>query len=70
MSQIDGDPEGVQALKALASENRDYLKFLLTEAKTSIDHTVAFSSKAGVKYVLKVHAEGKMEVVRAGVPAP
>ncbi len=55
--QVVGDPEGVAALKALAAEHRDYLKFLITEAKSSSDHVAAFRTADNVRWEVVFHPE-------------
>jgi hypothetical protein len=47
-----GDPDGLAALKVLQERNRDYLKFLIQEAKTVFEHHVDFKSESGVKFRL------------------
>lgn len=61
--QVVGDPEGVAALKALAAEHRDYLKFLLTEAKSATGHTASFRAADGTRWEVVLHPErGDIEV--------
>jgi hypothetical protein len=68
--KVTGDPRGVEELKALTLENRDFLKFLLAEARTSSDHAAPFTGKNGVRYLLKANlATGQLEVTPAPVPA-
>ena len=63
MERISGDPEGIAALKQMAATHREFLKYLLTEARTNSDHTATFQSDAGDKWVLKLDlATGKLEV--------
>ena len=47
-----GDPEGLTALRALQERNRDYLKFLIQEAKTVFEHHVDFKSEQGTMFRL------------------
>ena len=47
-----GDPDGLTALRALQERNRDYLKFLIQEAKTVFEHHVDFKSEQGVQFRL------------------
>jgi hypothetical protein len=49
---LRGDPDGLAALKALQEHNRDYLKFLIQEAKTVFEHHVDFKAEGGVKFRL------------------
>ena len=69
MDKIGGDPAGIAALKALVAENRDYLRFLLGEAKTNVDHTAPFTGPDGVKYLLRADpVSGRLEISRADRP--
>jgi hypothetical protein len=64
--ELQGDPDGIQALKSLHAGNKDFLKFLIQEAKSNVDHTAPFSSPDGKKWLLKFDARtGNLEV--AGV---
>ena len=51
--QLSGDADGLVALKALQEKNRDYLKFLITEAKTVFEHHVDFKAENGAQFRLK-----------------
>ncbi len=67
--QVVGDVEGVAALKALAAEHRDYLKFLITEAQSSTDHTATFKAADETRWQVKFHPEsGNLEVRRITAP--
>ncbi len=67
MAKIEGDPQAVEALKAVIADNKDYLRFLLGEAESSVDHSATFTGKDGVKYRLQFDpASGRLEVL----PAP
>ena len=37
-----GDEEGIAALKRMKEERLEYLKYLLTEARTNVDRTTTF----------------------------
>ena len=50
---LTGDPEGLQALKELGKEQKDTVKFLITEAKTSADRTADFAGLDGRKWKLR-----------------
>jgi hypothetical protein len=64
--QVVGDPDGVAALKELSSRNRDFLKFLLQEARSSSDHQASFSAADGTRWTLRLDlASGDLEVQRA-----
>jgi len=49
---LTGDAEGVAALKAFQEGNRDYLKFLIQEARTVFEHQVDFKSSDGAQFRL------------------
>ena len=49
---MKGDPDGLTALRRLQESNRDYLKFLIQEAKTVFEHHVDFKSEAGIYFRL------------------
>jgi hypothetical protein len=50
---MKGDPDGLAALKALQERNRDYLKFLIQEAKTVFEHHVDFKAEDGAWFRLR-----------------
>ncbi|HTE55782.1 MAG TPA: hypothetical protein VK698_33235 [Kofleriaceae bacterium] len=64
--RLVGDAEGIAALRKMVDSNREYLKFLLAEAGSSIDHTAKFRDPDGVRWQL-VHnlVSGEIEVRRA-----
>jgi len=47
--KLTGDPEGIAELKALKESKLEYLKYLITEAKTNFDNTARFKSQDGTK---------------------
>ena len=49
---LTGDPDGLAALKALQEGNREYLKFLIQEARTVFEHQVDFKSAEGAQFRL------------------
>jgi hypothetical protein len=49
---LTGDPEGLAALKALQEGNRDYLKFLIQEARSVFEHHVDFKNAQGAQFRL------------------
>jgi len=49
---LTGDPAGLAALKAMQESNRDYLKFLIQEAKTVFEHHVDFKDGGGAQFRL------------------
>lgn len=64
--QLVGDPEGVAALKELAQSSREFLKFLISEAQTSVNHTAPFSGPDGTKWQLVLKpGSSDLEVQRA-----
>ena len=63
---LRGDPEGIQALKAVAAADKAYLKFLLTEAQSNSDLSARFTAKDGSQWIVKVDPrEGHIDVQRA-----
>jgi hypothetical protein len=42
-----GNPEGVLELKKIREERKEYLKFLITEAKTSFSRSATFKGSDG-----------------------
>jgi hypothetical protein len=63
--RLVGDPDGIAALKQLVAEHRDYLKFLIAEARSASDHRAPF--KAGDdrwELLLKLDS-GDLEIRRA-----
>ena len=62
--KLTGDPEGIAVLKALHQQDKEYLKFLVGEAKSNTDLKATFKSKEGKKYVLRLDlATGDLEVM-------
>ena len=49
---LTGDPAGMAALKSFQEANRDYLKFLIQEARTVFEHQVDFKSPGGAQFRL------------------
>jgi len=50
--KMNGDPQGIEELKAMSRTKMDYVKYLVTEAKTNFDHTAHFKSQDGKKFKL------------------
>lgn len=50
--QLTGDETGIAALHELKTTNKDYLKFLIQEARTVFGHRVDFKGKDGSAWVL------------------
>ena len=63
--RLVGDPDGIAALKAMAADKRDYMKFLIAEAGSNSDRTAPFKGKDGERWQLVVLASGDLEVRRA-----
>ena len=49
---LTGDPAGLAALKAMQEGNREYLKFLIQEAKSVFEHHVDFKGEGGAAFRL------------------
>ena len=49
---LTGDPAGLAALKAMQESNREYLKFLIQEARTVFEHHVDFKGPDGTRFRL------------------
>jgi hypothetical protein len=61
--RLVGDPEGIAQLKALHAQNREYLKFLVGEAKSNTDLKAPFVGGNGQRYMLRVDPRsGDLEV--------
>lgn len=45
--KLTGDQKGIEVLKTMHSDNNDYLKFLLQEARTVFGNLVDFKSSDG-----------------------
>jgi hypothetical protein len=67
---VVGDPEGVAALKAMAAEHRDYLKFLLNEAKSATGHAASFRAADGTRWEVVLRPESGDLEVRKPVTVP
>jgi hypothetical protein len=49
---LTGDPAGLAALKAMQEGNREYLRFLIQEAKSVFEHHVDFKGPDGAQFRL------------------
>ena len=49
---LTGDADGLAALKSFQEGNRDYLKFLIQEARTVFEHQVDFKAADGALFRL------------------
>jgi hypothetical protein len=64
--QLNGDPEGIQALRTLHDKDKAYLKFLVGEALTNVDLTARFKTEDGRHYQVKFDPKtGNLVVVSA-----
>jgi hypothetical protein len=54
--KLVGDDQGIEALRLIRQNRPDYLKFLITEARSSTLRFVEFLSDDQVKYLLKFRA--------------
>jgi len=45
--KLNGDPQGIEELKEMMKSKIDYLKYLVTEAKTNFDHAASFKGREG-----------------------
>lgn len=68
--QVVGDPDGVAALKAMAAEHRDYLKFLLNEVKSATGHVTSFRAADGARWEVVLHLDSGDIEVRKPVTMP
>jgi hypothetical protein len=67
---LGGDAEGIAALKALVVEHRDYMKFLITEARSNLNHAAVFTGADGRKWELRLKMDtGDLEVHPTPPPA-
>ncbi len=61
--KLTGDAEGIAALKAIHAEDKEYMKFLVGEAKSATDLKAPFKTKDGRKFVLRLDlATGDLDV--------
>jgi hypothetical protein len=45
--ELTGDPAGLEELKKIREDRKDFLKFLITEAKTSLRRYAIFNGSDG-----------------------
>ena len=57
-----GDPDGLSELKKIRTERKDFLRFLITEAKTSFGRSADFKGSDGRKWMLVF--DGQKDEVR------
>ncbi len=61
--KLTGDAEGIEMLRALHADNKEYLKFLVGEAKSNSDLCARFKDKDGKAWTLRLDmATGDLEV--------
>ncbi len=66
--KLSGDDQGIEVLKAIRQNRPDYLKFLITEARSSTLQFVEFMSDDEQKYLLKFRARsGELIVEKLNV---
>jgi hypothetical protein len=66
MAHVTGDPDGIEVLKAMATDHRDYFKFLIAEAQSNTHHVAEFRDDKGTKWELRLKIDsGELEVRRA-----
>ena len=64
---LAGDPAGLEELKKIKKERKDFLKFLITEAKTSFDRRAGFKGSDGREWYLYYDAgSDELRVEAAG----
>jgi hypothetical protein len=62
---ITGVEQGVSALKALAEKDREYLKFLIREARSNTDLRTTFKAPDGASFVLRLDVKSGDLVIEA-----
>mgnify|MGYP000097262563 CR=1 FL=1 len=60
---LTGDPDGLQALRQIKEERKDFLKFLITEAKTSFGRFAEFRGADGRRWKMTYVAQRDEMVV-------
>ena len=64
-----GDPAGLAELKRMKEERKDFLRFLITEAKTSFGRAAYFKGSEGQYFKIVFHGErGELEVTKSEKP--
>ena len=65
--KLMGDEQGIDVLKRIRTERPDYLRFLITEARSSTLSFVDFVGEDDTKYLLKFRRRtGELIVERLG----
>ena len=57
-----GDPDGLAELKKMNASRKDFLRFLITEAKTSFSRSAEFKGEDGRKW--KMSYDGQKDELR------
>lgn len=52
--KLEGDEEGIAALKAIHAKDKGAMKFLIQDAKTNTDLKTTFKAEDGRAFVLRV----------------
>ncbi|MBZ0117293.1 MAG: hypothetical protein K8H88_09875 [Sandaracinaceae bacterium] len=52
--KLEGDEEGIAVLKEMHARDKNYLKFLVGEARTNTDLKTTFKAEDGRAFVLSV----------------
>ena len=63
--RLTGLDQGVSALKALAEKDREYLKFLINEARSCTDLKTTFKAADGTKFVIRLDPKSGDLIVEA-----
>jgi hypothetical protein len=64
-----GDPIGLEELKKMKEERKSFLKFLITEAKTSFARAAHFKGSTGQYWKLVYHGErNELEITPSEKP--
>ena len=50
--KLEGDPDGIAALKAMHQKNTGFVKALLEDARSTTDHATTFRDDQGYRYRL------------------
>jgi len=57
-----GDPDGLAELRKMNAERKDFLRFLITEAKTSFSRSAEFKGEDGRMW--KISFDGQKDELR------
>jgi hypothetical protein len=52
--KLEGDADGIAALKAMHAKDKDYVKMLVGEARTNTDLKAPFKAEDGRRFVLRL----------------